>query len=119
MPISKHNRHKYPYGWKIFAKNLILTRNNDSCEICNYKNGTVCPVYGSVIQLQVMHKDHTPENIKDENLLVACRGYHNKFDGKHRVESRFLNNPSRYSKPYPDSLDNGPAWITNDEPPEY
>ena len=35
---------------------------------------------GPKIVLTVMHLNHTPEDCRDENLLHACQGCHNRYD---------------------------------------
>lgn len=36
------------------------------------------------IVLTVMHLNHTPEDCRDENLLHACQGCHNRYDAPMR-----------------------------------
>ena len=34
------------------------------------------------------HLDHTPENCEDDNLKFLCQRCHNRYDIKHRKETR-------------------------------
>ena len=38
----------------------------------------------ALIVLTVMHLNHQPEDCRDENLLHACQGCHNRYDAPHR-----------------------------------
>lgn len=38
--------------------------------------------------LTVAHLDHTPENCSPLNLRALCQRCHNKYDAKHRAETR-------------------------------
>lgn len=41
-----------------------------------------------MIVLTVAHLDHTPENCSPDNLRALCQRCHNRYDAKHRAETR-------------------------------
>ena len=43
------------------------------------------------VVLTVAHLDHTPENCDPSNLRALCQRCHNKYDAKHRAETRRTN----------------------------
>jgi hypothetical protein len=90
MPISKENRKRYPKGWKLLSKHLILTRRGNTCEVCGIHNHNLSPITGKIQTLQVAHLNHIPEDIRQENLKVMCNGCHNNYDKQHRKESRYI-----------------------------
>jgi 5-methylcytosine-specific restriction endonuclease McrA len=38
--------------------------------------------------LTIAHLDHTPENCAAENLKALCQKCHNKYDAKHRAQTK-------------------------------
>lgn len=40
------------------------------------------------IVLTIAHLDHTPENCDPSNLRALCQRCHNRYDAKHRAETR-------------------------------
>jgi 5-methylcytosine-specific restriction endonuclease McrA len=57
------------------------------CEFCGVENYTIRE-NGSKVVLTIAHLDHTPENCEPDNLRALCQKCHNKYDGKHRAETR-------------------------------
>lgn len=86
MPILPENKKRYPANWNDIRKK-ILERANNKCEFCGIENYTIKP-NGSRVVLTIAHLDHTPENCDPENLRALCQSCHNKYDAKHRAETR-------------------------------
>lgn len=42
------------------------------------------------IVLTIAHLDHAPENNDPKNLKALCQRCHNRYDGKHRAETRSI-----------------------------
>jgi len=65
--------HKRPWIWKSHTcGGACLT------ERCDAWGGKAV-----LIILTVMHLDHMPENVADENLLAACQRCHLRYDSPH------------------------------------
>lgn len=86
MPIKPENKKRYPTNWKEIRK-TILHRAENKCEFCGVENYTIRE-NGSKVVLTIAHLDHTPENCEPDNLRALCQKCHNKYDGKHRAETR-------------------------------
>ena len=91
MPIKPENRKRYPSNWKEIRAS-ILERAHNRCEFCgklnhsyfwNERTGKMVKVV-----LTIAHLDHTPENCAPENLRALCQACHNRYDAKHRAETR-------------------------------
>ena len=80
------NRKRYPENWKEIRKD-ILKRADNKCEFCGSENYTIRE-NGSKVVLTIAHLDHTPENCDYSNLRALCQKCHNKYDAKHRAETR-------------------------------
>jgi len=81
-------KHRYPSDWK-----RIATEKKESvgwvCEVC----GKQCrkpgePFVSHKYTLTVAHLNHTPEDIRPENLCAMCAPCHLKYDAKHHAETR-------------------------------
>jgi hypothetical protein len=99
MPIRPENKARYPKNWKCEVVPRIRKRSGNQCE-CTGQCGIVhnnpafpttrrCgkwnhmpidEIEGPMVVLTVMHLNHTPEDCRDENLLHACQGCHNRYD---------------------------------------
>ena len=86
MPIKPENKKRYPVNWKDIRKD-ILKRADNKCEFCGIENYAIRE-NGSKVVLTIAHLDHTPENCDYNNLRALCQKCHNKYDGKHRAETR-------------------------------
>ena len=86
MPIKPENKKRYPANWKEIRKG-ILSRAENKCEFCGIENYTI-KENGSKVVLTIAHLDHTPENCEPDNLRALCQKCHNKYDAKHRAETR-------------------------------
>ena len=86
MPIKPENKKRYPSNWKDIRKD-ILERANNKCEFCGIENYAIRE-NGSKVVLTIAHLDHTPENCDYSNLKALCQKCHNKYDAKHRAETR-------------------------------
>jgi hypothetical protein len=64
----------------------ILDECKNRCEFCGVENGVIWD--GKRIVLAIAHLDHTPENCARENLRALCQRRHNKYDAKHRAQTR-------------------------------
>lgn len=86
MPIKPENKKRYPANWKAIRAD-ILCRADNKCEFCGIENYTVRE-NGSRVVLTIAHLDHTPENCNPDNLRALCQKCHNRYDAKHRAETR-------------------------------
>lgn len=87
MPIKPENKHLYPKDW-IHLSKRIRERDENRCKFCNAENHQPHPITGSIVVLTVAHLDHDPRNNGDENLAALCQRCHNRYDAKHRAETR-------------------------------
>jgi 5-methylcytosine-specific restriction endonuclease McrA len=85
MPILPENKKRYPPNWPEIRKK-ILDECKNRCEFCGVENGIIRD--GKRIVLTIAHLDHTPENCARENLRALCQKCHNKYDAKHRAQTR-------------------------------
>ena len=85
MPIKPENRGRYPANWKEIRA-AILERADNKCEFCGIENYAVRD--GSRVVLTIAHLDHTPEHNNPDNLRALCQRCHNRYDAKHRAETR-------------------------------
>lgn len=85
MPIKPENRGRYPTNWKEIRA-AILERADNKCEFCGIENYAVRD--GSRVVLTIAHLDHTPEYNNPDNLRALCQRCHNRYDAKHRAETR-------------------------------
>lgn len=103
MPIRPENRARYPKDWPQIRER-IRARAGDKCEGCGVPNHTLIrrtatgwehafpDEEGAVyIVCTTAHLDHTPEHCGDENLRFWCQKCHNRYDAKHRQETRRAN----------------------------
>ena len=90
MPIKPENRKRYPADWKQIRKR-ILDRAGNRCEFCGVENHSLRTNNRGklvMIVLTVAHLDHQPENCDPDNLRALCQRCHNRYDAKHRAETR-------------------------------
>lgn len=96
MPIRPENKALYPSNWKQIRQR-ILARANNRCEFCGVENHTLrsrgddgngLELPPSRIVLTIAHLDHDPTNCDPTNLRALCQRCHNRYDAKHRVETR-------------------------------
>lgn len=98
MPIKPENKLRYPENW-LEIRERIRTRANDKCEECGVVNRSwinritreICTRdEDDAIRVvcTTAHLDHTPENCEDDNLKFLCQRCHNRYDIKHRKETR-------------------------------
>lgn len=99
MPIKPENKNRYPDNW-VEIRERIRTRANDKCEQCGVVNRSYINRISREMCLSdehdairvictVAHLDHTPENCDDDNLKYLCQRCHNRYDIKHRKETRY------------------------------
>lgn len=86
MPIRPENRKRYPKNWKEI-RGQILERAQNKCEFCGIDNYAIRD-NGSKVVLTIAHLDHVPEHCSPDNLRALCQKCHNKYDAKHRAETR-------------------------------
>lgn len=98
MPIRPENAHRYPRNWREISAWIRFDRAGGRCE-CSGQCGLThpggrCPALhdqphpdtGSAVWLTTAHLNHTPEDVRDSNLLAACQRCHLRLDaGHHRV----------------------------------
>lgn len=93
MPIKPENKKRYPANWKQIRES-ILERAHNRCEFCGKQNRTYFwnEKTGKMVKvvLTIAHLDHTPENCDPENLRALCQACHNRYDAKHRAETRSM-----------------------------
>ena len=61
------------------------------CEFCGRENHSIVDNgHGKMIKvvLTIAHLNHTPEDCRPENLRALCQRCHNRYDAKHRAETR-------------------------------
>lgn len=90
MPIKPENRSRYPKDWKQIRAS-VLERAHHRCEFCGVENHTMRKNREGKevrIVLTIAHLDHTPENCKPSNLRALCQKCHNRYDARHRAETR-------------------------------
>jgi hypothetical protein len=102
MPIRPENKARYPKDWKTVVVPRIRARSGNRCECtgqcgqthmwdaanpgrCSEINGAFIGEGDAKIVLTVMHLNHQPEDCRDENLLHACQGCHNRYDAPVRA----------------------------------
>lgn len=85
MPMDKK---RYPKDWKRIAY-AIKEKAGWKCEFC----GKQCRRPGEPFDthrntLTVAHMNHTPEDMRPENLKALCAPCHLRYDAKHHAETR-------------------------------
>jgi hypothetical protein len=98
VPIRPENLHRYPRDWNEISARIRFERAGGRCECTGHCGlthpGGRCPAVherihpdtGSVVGLTTAHLNHTPEDVRDENLLAACQLCHLRIDhGHHRI----------------------------------
>ena len=93
MPIKPENKNRYPANWQEIRAD-ILRRAGNKCEFCGVENYFI-KENGARVVLTIAHLDHTPENCAPDNLRALCQKCHNKYDAKHRAETRRTQNNER------------------------
>jgi hypothetical protein len=110
MPIRPEERARYPKDWKAISKR-IRERDGNRCAHpgCGAVNGSMVlreianperflpegtapsgfedDWYPVRIVLTVAHRDHTPENCDDANLIALCQLHHLRLDAKHHAKN--------------------------------
>jgi 5-methylcytosine-specific restriction endonuclease McrA len=98
MPIKLENKNRYPDNW-LEIRERIRIRANDKCENCGVVNHSwinritremcLSDEHDAIrVVCTTAHLDHTPENCEDDNLKFLCQRCHNRYDIKHRKETR-------------------------------
>jgi hypothetical protein len=98
VPIRPENVARYPENWPEISARIRFERAGGRCECsgqCGLEHpGGRCPALhehihpdtGSEVLLTTAHLNHTPEDVREENLLAACQRCHLRIDhGHHRV----------------------------------
>lgn len=85
MPMDKK---RYPSDWKEIALS-IKEAAGWKCQKC----GKQCRRPGEPFDthrntLTVAHLNHTPEDVRPENLMAMCAPCHLRYDAKHHAETR-------------------------------
>lgn len=85
MPME---RERYPKNWKQIALS-VKEAASWRCQKC----GKQCRRPGEQFDthkrtLTVAHLNHTPEDIRPENLMAMCAPCHLQYDAKHHAETR-------------------------------
>ncbi len=97
MPISPENRCRYPTDWPEISAE-IKRRSGGCCECrgecgrhygrCHERQGEIAGTFRGTVILTVAHLDHQPENCTPWNLRAMCQRCHNRYDAKHRAQTR-------------------------------
>ena len=99
MPIRPENLGRYPKNWRQVAA-AIKSRAGHRCEClgecgvdhewdrCREFDKTEARTFRGRVILTVAHLDHTPENCAPGNLRAYCQACHNRYDTKHRINTR-------------------------------
>jgi hypothetical protein len=95
MPIQKENKRKYPKDWPTISDRIRFERAEGRCEFltddgerCTARHGQRHPYTGVIVVLTTAHLNHDESDCRDENLKAGCQLHHNRYDLKHRLESR-------------------------------
>lgn len=91
MPIKPENKSRYPSDWKGISARIRFERAAGRCECrgecghdhagrCDAQHGEPHPVTASRVILTTAHRNHTPEDCRDENLFAACQRCHLAYD---------------------------------------
>lgn len=102
MPIKPENKKRYPSNWKDIRV-TIRKRAHNCCEFCGVENHSYRfnERTGRMarIVLTIAHLDHIPGDCNPDNLRALCQRCHNRYDAKHRVETRKNNNRKIHDNP--------------------
>ncbi|MEU6721565.1 hypothetical protein ABZ897_59865 [Nonomuraea sp. NPDC046802] len=91
MPIRPENKIRYPADWPQISERIRFERAGGFCECvgeCGHHPGRPCgavhgkphPVTGSLVVLTTAHRNHVPEDCREENLFAACQRCHLSYD---------------------------------------
>ena len=104
MPITPHNKEKYPDNW-LWIRQEILKRAGYRCEgsprypFCNAEDRKPHPDTGSTVMLTVAHLDNDPSNcdglesggpvkpFSKSNLRAWCQLCHVNYDAKFHAKN--------------------------------
>ena len=111
MPIRPSQRARYPSDWQAISLR-IRARSGGRCECvgecglhppnpeprrCVERNGEKATYARGKIVLTVAHRNHVPEDVRDENLAAFCQRCHLRYDVDHHrataAETRFRRSP--------------------------
>ena len=81
-------RSLYPDDWESIARG-VKERADWKCQAC----GKQCRKPGEEFDthkrtLTVAHLNHTPEDVRPENLTAMCAPCHLRYDAQHHAETR-------------------------------
>lgn len=101
-PIHPENRSRYPINWAAISGRIRFERAGGRCECegecglhrtnpgprrCTEIHGQPARFAKGRIVLTVAHLNHTPEDVRDENLRALCQRCHLRYDREHHAES--------------------------------
>lgn len=101
MPIKPENKARYPKDWKAISA-AIRERAGGRCECegecglhrttpgprrCVEVNGEPAKWAKGKIVLTVAHLNHTPEDVRPENLKAMCQRCHLRYDHDHHMKN--------------------------------
>lgn len=87
MPLRPEVRRFYGNFWKRVIRPRMLARAKNRCEFCGLENGVAREGRRGTyrVALAVAHRNHTPGDDRDSNLMVACQSCHLRYDwARHR-----------------------------------
>ncbi|MFC7344884.1 hypothetical protein [Saccharopolyspora griseoalba] len=104
MPIKPENRDRYPDNWPEISHHIRFDRAAGRCECrgecgrptdhlaadgrCRNHHGNPAYGTGSKVVLTTAHRNHVPEDCRDEELFAACQGCHLHYDRAHHAQTR-------------------------------
>jgi len=99
MPVHPADRGRYPKEWPEISSRIRFERAEGRCECegecghdhggrCTAEHGKAHPVTSSRVILTTAHRNHTPEDCRDENLFAACQRCHLAHDREHHNATR-------------------------------
>lgn len=96
MPME---RERYPAD----RERIALAKKEAVCWRCE-KCGKQCRKPGEPFDthkntLTVAHLNHTPEDVRPENLMAMCAPCHLKYDAQHHAETRRRKHEGRSDQP--------------------
>lgn len=102
-PVRAEDRRRYPPDWPDISDRIRFGRAGGRCECegecdatgplrhtgrCHAVHGTLHPDTGKRVVLTTAHRNHTPEDCRDDNLFAACQPCHLNYDREHHAETR-------------------------------
>ena len=85
MPLTREERARYPADWPEISRRIRFGRARGHCEWCGAEHGKPHPNTKSIVVLTVAHLNHTPEDVRPENLAALCQRCHLNYDRQRHI----------------------------------